>query len=734
LTVGDRRAIVGGRIVASTTITGGAEDSRIPWDAIERDWRDREYETLRRAVTALEGVPVDAIDELLFAEDDAAVDAAPGVLRDAFVAAARRDDGPLLLALYVHGRCLDKWEHTEDYDRIGDVLKALGNAAGGDRADTLSAGVYAQLLAIVVDQAQSVGDAMYVEDAMSSSCPVAAEVRARSVADKLESVLEREQTLGDALDGPRRVVRADAETAHRYFDVVAEVANAVSDFLEQEAPGETHRFDAVLSKLEADLAGDVYESELRAHRAAVSALRDSAERPWLRIDAAELTYVYPFTLDHGEYDDEQLVERARGDAVIDALAAIGLTPATAHELDVDDLWESTVDEQGYSGTAIELPEVSVEPTAGAEWTLTFDAQVRLSRLGNHYLRIRTSYEGAMAHDINQALRRGSHAMGDEKLRSGTRREPQSEPWRKFPEYAEDVTDAIARALGADRIVNPNAPFHVVLAARSISVLTTKGEALCTSGDQLVGVVGESLLFHPVRHLATALEEWIRYPRPVVRNVLDRQGYEGDLVVRTENTTVSFMPASPEWLFDEYQEMIEFVASVPPLLRRWEHDALRLAEDLDATLRGGQTSLDTLHDKQLETLELEQQIRGQLAFLRSPALCRTQAQRKFLDGLWAAAGLPALERELERRLTRLAEHQARISTTVSAVDERNRRKRQGRIEIVLGLLAALSLAGVLQWVDQAFDVQRDFWAWGEAAALLVGAVVVAAIIAFVRRLE
>ena len=96
-------------------------------------------------------------------------------------------------------------------------------------------------------------------------------------------------------------------------------------------------------------------------------------------------------------------------------------------------------------------------------------------------------------------------------------------------------------------------------------------------------MGASLLFHPVRHLATALEEWIRYPHPIVDNLLEQQGFADDLVARTDNTTVTYMPASAEWLVDEYQEMIEFVASIPPLLTLWQNRVQHLTHRVDTVL-------------------------------------------------------------------------------------------------------------------------------------------------------
>ena len=246
-------------------------------------------------------------------------------------------------------------------------------------------------------------------------------------------------------------------------------------------------------------------------------------------------------------------------------------------------------------------------------------------------------------------------------------------------------------------------------------------------------MGSTLLFHPVRHLATALEEWIRYPRSMMRNLLADEGFAGDLVARTDNTTITFMPSSPEWLVDEYEEMVEFVASIPPLLTLWEKEASRLANKLDRALVG-RPSIDKLHDHERKILDLERHIRVQLSFLHSQSLCRTRGQRRFLDQLWTAAGMPALEDELERSLTLLSDRERRIAAMVASIDEHRRRKQGTRVEMVLVFLAAASVSGVVLWFKEAFDVGSRNWAWGEAAVQAAVALLVVAIVFLTRRSE
>jgi hypothetical protein len=703
------------------TPSGGR--SAIPWREIQTEWRDREHRAARQAISAVEGLVIDDVDSLLFATGSPSQQKADDIVGRAFAAAADAPDGELLLAMYLYGRCLEKWEQTEDYARIRVVLEALKNAASMPQPDGSSANGRTQLLSVIVGQALVMTNAMGVEDALSCSCPVAMGTRARDVVKRLDALLGQQRALDDNLHDLREVLRNDAATSRRYFDTIATVADAVRAFVTQEAPSPAD-FDLALNALSIALEGDVYESELRAHYASLTALRDCAEKPRLRIDDAEVVYVYPFALKG--VDGKEAVERALDDQVTEELRKLGLGGPKAHKLELNDLWEPRdALEPGYSGVSIELPRIAVTTTAPDEFEV--GAEVRLSRLGNHHLRVRCRLQDAGLHEVNQALRRGTHAMGEEMLKSGT------STWTKFPHYADDVIRAIAVELGEKQVGNLNATSHVVLAARSISVQHRDGGTSAATLAELEGAVGATLLFHPVRHLATSLEEWIRYPRPSVKNLLGQQGYAGDLVARTDNTTVTFMPASPEWLVDEYQEMIEFVASIPPLLTQWEDQAWSLAEELDQIERTPKRgNIESLRTKATEALVLEQDIRGELAFLRSPALCRTLAQRQFLDELWKAAGLPSLERELERRLTRLTERQGRIAGLVRREEQKLAGRFADRIQILLGLLAVASLTGVALWINDAFDVHRGAWAWGETAALTGAALIVLVVIALARR--
>lgn len=712
----------------------------IEWSGIAEEWRERSHARLREAVEGLEGVSIGALDALLDSVDGDGGDPR-SVLRAAFEGAGARRDGPALLATYVYARCLEKWERAEDHDLIRRVLDAL-------RAETLRAGDGDRALSLVAEHASCMSDAMYVENAVNCSCPVDMGNWAKRIVARTDSMLGAAGE-GDLAE-PARLLRADAETQRLYFGAVGEVADAVLEFLVAGKPGpgpfgktidtlrDVEQHDAV--------RGDVYESELRAHRATLTALDGRAPDPRIWVDAAEVVYLYPFALGAEFVDGAAVVDRARLAGDVWELGD-GIVPLSVQELLLTDVWERAGSEQPlYSGVTLTLPNVSVTPTAGEEYTFECEAEVRLSMLGNHHVRVHSRLDDTDVHDLNQALRRASRSMGEEILECGGRR------WSRFVDFASDVIEGVAESLWAPAAPprgavagDPAADFHVVVGARSLSIQRAEGEPAPARIEDLTTAVGGSLLFHPVRHLATSLEEWIRYPAPEIENLMQGAGYVDDLAVRTPNTTVLYMPSSPEWVFDEYEEMIEFTASLPPLLASWEARIIdygaELQEDLPELTRpapagddGEVPSADLVEILRRDAAlrELQVRIQNDLALFHSPRLVRDRVHREFLDRLWTAAALPRLEDELERQLGIVSSLNERLSAIASGIAEENRRRTELYVQLILGAIAAVSLTGLFSWVHSEFDITDQAWAVAESALLAATAVALVLIILRQRR--
>ena len=374
--------------------TDPVNPSDLPWDQIQREWRARELSTLRIAVAALKGgLDIEAVDGLLFptkAQSDIEA-SADETLGTAFEKVTDPDN-KALLALYVYGLCLQRWEKSaEDYDRIVEVLDALDNVPGEGGAG------------IIGRHAQYMKHAMRVEQAMNCSCPVAMGDRAHRVlgsfgGEEFAAPKMLDGGLGNA--GLRKVVMSDAETTWHYFDAIKRVADAVFDYVRMKDVD----FDGVLAMLDGKasaLKGDVYESELRTHRAFLKALEAQAR------EAAAPVPRRPARLCVSRSPSRASPPRrpSRWRDWNGAMANEGLAEAH-HSLSPCGPRRRARSRRhlgrhpGYSGASIVLPR-SRSRRRRARWTgrtrrtpegqypiLELTAEVRLSRLGNHHVRVR----------------------------------------------------------------------------------------------------------------------------------------------------------------------------------------------------------------------------------------------------------------------------------------------------------------------------------------------------------
>ena len=718
------------------------------WEEIARQWRERRFDRLRSEVANLDDAAVERVDRVV--DGELPGEEAEDALRGLFASTAGRPQGAVLAAVYVYARCLELWERSADYPHISHVLRALRSVTGEEVAG--AAGPDAPLVDLAVEQAQHMHDAMAVENALQCSCPVAAGEHAGLIVDHVGSLIKR-MPAGSAADGAGGLLRADAEVAAIYFGRVRELADAVSsliDLLEQGEPVGDGHFSAVIDSIRAAersdaIRDDVYRSELRTHLATAQALERSLEHPWVRIEDAELVYVYPFALQRDGREPDDVIDRAVREGLGWVLGS-GVRPTAVSPMRLSDRWEHPdPPRRTYGGVSIHLPPVSVETTAhepllrleGIELELLeFTAEVRLSRLGNHYLRVRSEVREATLHDLNQALRRASPGMGDETVScAGGEWSRFVSPDDEVPGYVQAIIAGVAEGLGAEVVGDPTSDFHIGVGIRQATIQGGADTGEPPAADDLQTAVGASLLFHSVGDPATSLEEWVRYPSPKVENLMEGSGSVGDLIMRTPDTTVLYMPTSPEWLCSEYEEMIEFVASLPPLLAVWEKELRQRGETLEAALAELRKAsadpgerLGQIHRDEAGLHELQAEIRAELADLHSPRLVNNRSTRAFLDRLWDAAGLPAHEAGLERQMAISATLQERLAALASGIAEDNRRRAEERqhrlqrfVEAGLGVITLTSLAGLFDWLNGGFSLSDETIVWLEVG-LLVGSIV------------
>ncbi|HWD82972.1 MAG TPA: hypothetical protein VG497_28930 [Kribbella sp.] len=673
----------------------------------------------RRELTALTK-SLEGNEALRKTVDRALTGDGPADFEQAWTAAGRQPGATLVLAAYVYARCQEAWELTGDYGRIRATIES---ARAGWDACTRPTGWEDQATELFLQHIASLPDCMNAEGAVNCSCPIALEAHAAAVSETNAAILQSIRGLKQP--AAESFVQFLSEIVEKHFvtyDAIAAVAHGVLDWL-MEGPTAVGELEACMARLEKAessplLADDVYASELRAHRYALQSLVESNPGE-LTIGEARFVYCYPFAAP-ARIDWEDLAK---------ANPLAGGQVQLVDKLHLSDIWNSDI----YQGLVVTLPPINVRTTAGVD--LVHTVELRLSKFGNHYIRIEHNSDELGLHEIYQGLRRASQMMGDEVV---TWLDGSGRSWPRLHEFGQTVLEDLAQQIDTR---NPDEwyadfgkNFNVVLEIRQASVRAADGAEREATGQDVVDVAGR-LVLNPVTGYATALEEWTRRPMPAeVRNLSGDQGYETDLIARTDNTTVVVLPGSPSWVYLGQEEKVEFVASLPPLMQRWRRDLRTMKERVEASL-GSQAKQDQRGKVEADRMELAEQVadlRYCLDQLHSNALCRPAVHRRLVDRLYDAAGLLRYEKELEAEIREVEALYDLVAAHLSVVEEQKARAeeiRTGRyqrsIQGILGVLAALSLVGLFEAINQFVEAPAADRVPLIAAAAELGVVTLAA---------
>jgi hypothetical protein len=688
-------------------VVDAGEDIAPSWEAIGSELRRRQSETLRAWLASHGQVAVDHLDHALRHVDEGVSNR--GLLNKTFFEARKSPELSVLLATYCYAAALETWELALPSDQVQELVEAIQAAvlAAIPEGESPSG----RLVRSVVRLAESLVDAMEVENALNCSCPFGMKTAAHKVV-KRARVVQRD--LADPVPGQdacREFILTRAKIDHVYYEAVVATAEGVEAYIEG-GPQATDTLRARIADVERAenneiLQGDVYQSELRVHRLALAALLDAWPR--IYVDRAEIIYCYPFAV-RSEKPGVQIKAQ-------DLIAAAqpprrptqppwqpwrrtGHTP-TIQELSLTDMWAGNAPEEDrFAGIAVLLPTATVATTAST--TLDgFAVELRLSHLGNHYLRVQSHMNDKSLHELNQAMRRGTPSMGREVVTCGTGR------WDRMSDMARDLIESFVEYLGnngsgldALKTVIPQCSEEIIVSARQLSVEGPDGCREEASIDVVTASPGASLLLQPVHGAAVALEQWVRHPVPetVDANLLGDYGFIGDFSFRTANTSFGYFPGRPEFLVLEYEEAAEFVASLPAPLQGWLED-IRAISSLES---GKVRHAD---ERKLQSRTILTQARMKLAHFRSSDLCLTAVQRELLDRSFASAGIPKLEQDLEAQFEVANAYLAELS----AEQARENDQRQSFIANVLGFTAVFfglaSLATILQLANSGFRASR-----------------------------
>jgi len=598
-------------------------------------------------------------------------------IRRAFAAANGLPSAGPLLALYLKFECETAWEVSWHHEPIRLVIRSAVDA-WRQLSTKGQAATEAALAALALDCLQIVDLEMAVENA--ASC--ATLTRYARCAKQAAAFAARVKMNADRHAGSP-IGSYVADIAYReasYYNAVQLAVHAVHRHF---TVGDADLSTAirVLAEVEQhELIDEIDRSELRAHRYNLEALRAVADQPWLQVDHGKVVYMYPFGLRGAAPEDLVQVLRRHGQGwTLGGLATAAVVP----NLLLNDIWKGDDPlERQYRGAAVRLPSLLVPDPDGAGEPLTMDVELRLSELGNHYLRIECELAGAAPHRVYAAMLRAAPEFGDlaelgYPIRPASVGHAETPEWGQLAEFAEAVIGDLAGQLNQHGgVIAASARpgmYHVVISVLRASTRTGGDGPVepLVAPATLIQTPGGEPLRHPVRHGVSAIAEWVRYP-VAAETVIHAPDFEDDLVIRTGNTTVVAMFGSPSYMVGAVEEAAEFVASLDGLFAGWQDELagyykqvrpalLEMTRRLERGRGGRRPASATVADRErtveflLQSQELfeRQQLRlhafimasrSTLIFIASPSLVTSPVIRLILDRLLDAAEFHRLRSE------------------------------------------------------------------------------------------
>lgn len=280
------------------------------------------------------------------------------------------------------------------------------------------------------------------------------------------------------------------------------------------------------------------------------------------------------------------------------------------------------------------------------------------------------------------------------------------------------------------IMDTESDYHVIVEVRSARVRDVDGRQRPATHDDIAAAAG-SLLYQPIHRSTITLEEWICCRTPMkVSNLFADTRFDCDFAGRAANTTVLYLPASPNWVYLDYVEMAQFAAALPALLRLWrsqldeEHAKLLVEiegseweEGSEATKNDRQSA--TLEHTRLELSGFTARIHGNRAALHSFELVQSPAHRVFFDNLLLAARVPIIDKELDSQVARVDSLYERLINFYVVQYERSTRGSQDVMQKILLGLAFLSLAGLASYInDVHFNRENNMTGKQELVQILI----------------
>ncbi|SFK32861.1 hypothetical protein [Streptomyces pini] len=684
---------------------------------------------------------------------------------------------PLLLSYLLH-EVAEAWESSYHFGLLWDVLDAVRDCfpdhptaldprarrpglpadwrptlpagwAPGLPADRTAAGAVLHLM-------DSLDAMIRAENAMVSGLPQVQAPAAEAAARHAGRAAELADGLPAEYGWLRGYVLRVAGRNDVYCTAAARAVRAAEAFLRTGAG-----LDGAIREL-AEAEGDPridprYRSEVRAHRFSLTALRESARREWLRLDQGSVVFLYPFAL--RGIRPGQVADRVAREAGGWTLAGTGAV-RVEETLELDDVWDGADSlGRGYEGACVHLPDVLVhglDGTAVPEGVAPtrLSAEIRISRLGNHYIRFEAECEDLSPAGLHALMFRAAPEHGAGRVVFEEAPEAPLEQWPRLSDLAVQLALDTAARLSPDdgsaevRSAARPGMFHVVVTVERASAtagpwappstvrreLTGAGEVMSTAGAQV--------LANPVPNALGAVAEWSRYAVDGPYSSLSSAVADitGNPALCTCNTTVLVRLGTADFVVQGDKAVAEFAASVEGLFAGWFDELAdhyrrveRLREEVvgagDGRSPGSAEVLQELSRRMDEEKilldEFTVQVRSTLSLIRSPSLLSSPVIARFLALLLRSSGYPERVEELMNRIQEVAHEQLdvvvdKITAQRRAQEDRDEarqeRRRRARMDTMLAVVAAIGVSGLGQIVQSGYGVE-GLW-----SLLIIAAVV------------
>ena len=720
-------------------------------DPIRVDWGLFIKEFHRRETPVVYGALADCglVDKRSH-EGLAAAFANPQKWVDAFAIPKRA----ILFAYGLFAWGMKEWEYSIDHLSVAKTLDgakaALGEAK--DQSENIRSSPDLPAVELIISLADSLKECMAVEDTLYISSLRQFNELTSGIVTAYEGFKEtlNEKKLAGLDDSIRSVLKEIIETQLYFYTGLTYFGTVALNYRTGVASATSHE-EAIRqldnAKVElTELGPDVLASELLPYRRILVAFRDRLKLPVVQFDDVRIIYIYPFTIDHlfgadiydkiqfKIYGKETGSDKTTGsDSKPESSAPQpctlgGVQPRSVNEADLTDLWEwrglrpslqHDFDSHEYSAVDIEMPDLTIKAEDGEELS-EYRVKVRITTLGNHYLRIEKDLTNPSPYEINQGLRRASSLMSEAAITC--EHIGQWEPWPNLTEYAKSIVRGLSQLFDSgsfrsrkrtdyEVLSDIEAYFHVVFEVRSASVKPSDGDRRDATEEEIEQFAAP-LLLQPLTRMAVAPEEWVCYSTSEWKNILTQDAFAVDFAVGTNSTTILSMPASPDWFYNSYEECIELVVSFVSLVRQWTHEVRENHEFTRARMQPREAHEDskefakvrrTLHDKIVD-------IRKRRTFLTPSELVGSGHHRAFLENLFDIARISDMLEDLDAQL-QIAElvhdrgvlHQRRLADEEQKSLEKDRddrfRSYNDVQQLLLLFIGSFALAGVVQMFEQ-----------------------------------